>query len=140
YALYLWHWPVLVIAAQYAGRDLSLGVKLLLLCGAFLLSIASYALVENPLRRMRWPRSAGALLWPASATAVLLVGVVVSGSISKTARRIEAAAASVRPAALVDTAAAATIAPEPDRPLPAVVAAVRAAERHDPIPSPLTPP
>src|SRR5262249_47636463 len=35
YAFYLWHWPVLVIAALYAGHDLSLIAKLLLLAGAF---------------------------------------------------------------------------------------------------------
>ena len=28
FALYLWHWPVLVIAADYAGRDLSTGARM----------------------------------------------------------------------------------------------------------------
>jgi hypothetical protein len=47
----------------------------------------------------------------------------------------------VKPPALVDTAAAASLLEEPpDAPLPPVVAAVRAAEDGDPIPSPLTPP
>jgi peptidoglycan/LPS O-acetylase OafA/YrhL len=40
-AFYLWHWPVLILATQYAGRELSLGVKLGLLAFAFLLSVAS---------------------------------------------------------------------------------------------------
>ena len=51
YALYLWHWPVLVIAAQYVGHELSVGVNLLLVLGAFCLSVVSYRLVENPIRR-----------------------------------------------------------------------------------------
>jgi peptidoglycan/LPS O-acetylase OafA/YrhL len=141
YAFYLWHWPVLILAARHAGHDLSTEVNMSLLLAAFLLSILSYKLFENPLRRMRWPTSVGSLAWPASAGAVLVVGLVISGSIEKTAARIEAAAAKVQPAALVDTAMAASFEePEPAAPLPPVVAAVRAAEREAPIPSPLTPP
>jgi peptidoglycan/LPS O-acetylase OafA/YrhL len=140
YAFYLWHWPVLIIAAQYVGHELSLEANLLLLCGAFLLSIVSFRLVEDPLRRMRWPTRVGALSWPASAGAVVLVALVILGSIDKTARRFDAAAKAVRPLALVDTAAAADLERGPLQPLPPVVAAVRAAEREAPIPWPLTPP
>jgi peptidoglycan/LPS O-acetylase OafA/YrhL len=140
YAFYLWHWPVLVIAALYAGHDLSLVAKLVLLAGAFGLSIVSYALVESPLRRRRWPTPVGGLAWPTSAAAVLAVAFVVSGSLNGTAKRLEAAAASVKPPVLIDTAAAASLEEPPDAPLPPVVAAVRAAENGAPIPSPLTPP
>jgi peptidoglycan/LPS O-acetylase OafA/YrhL len=140
YAFYLWHWPVLVIAAQYADHDLSLATKLLLLAGAFGLSIVSYGLVENPLRRLRWPTPVGGLAWPASAAAVLAVAFVVSGSLDGTAKRLQAAAASVKPPQLIDTAAAASLEEPPDAPLPPVVAAVRAAEDGAPIPSQLTPP
>jgi hypothetical protein len=69
YAYYLWHWPVLIIAVQYEGHELSVAVKLLLALGAFALSVVSYALFENPIRQMRWPAPAGALLWPASVKA-----------------------------------------------------------------------
>ncbi|MGZ4417176.1 MAG: acyltransferase family protein, partial [Gaiellaceae bacterium] len=56
YAFYLWHWPVLILAAGFAGHALSLPVKLELMVGAFVLSCVSYALVENPIRRgMRSP-------------------------------------------------------------------------------------
>ena len=140
YAFYLWHWPVLVIAALYVGHDLSLTVKLLLVAGALGLSIVSYRLVEDPVRRMRWPTPVGGLAWPASAAAVLAVAFVVSGSLDGTANRFEAAAASVKPPVLIDTAAAASLEEPPDAPLPPVVAAVRAAEDGAPIPSPLTPP
>ena len=133
YAFYLWHWPVLIIAAQYAGHELSVGVKLLLLAGAFLISMASYALVENPIRRMRRP--SGALLLPASAAIVVsLVAFLSLRSLGETAARIDSAAAAVRPHAF------AVRIPTGARPLAAVVAAVRAAERGAPIPSPLTPP
>ncbi|HYX75727.1 MAG TPA: acyltransferase family protein [Gaiellaceae bacterium] len=138
YSFYLWHWPVLVIAAQYAGHEFGLGTKLLLVLGAFGLSIVSYGLVENPIRRLRLNRPVGALLWPASAGLVLVLSLVILRSIGTTAERFEAAAAAVKPPALVETASAATV--QPTRPLPAVVAAVRAAEQGAPLPSPLTPP
>jgi peptidoglycan/LPS O-acetylase OafA/YrhL len=138
YAFYLWHWPVLIIAAQYAGHELSTGMKLLLLLGAFLLSVISYGVFENPIRRMSGRAPLGALLWPASAAVVVTVAVPILGSLNSTAARIDEASAAVRPAALVD-AASMSAARTTSRPLPAVVAAVRAAERGAPLPSPLTP-
>ena len=102
YALYLWHWPVLVIAAEYVGHDLSTGVRLGLLAGAFLLSILSYALVENPIRHMRWRPQTGALLWPASAAVILAVAMPILGSLHGTATRIANASAAVRPAVARD--------------------------------------
>lgn len=135
YAYYLWHWPVLVIAAEYAGHELSVGVKLLLVGAAFVLSIVSYGSFENPIRRMRAPALRGAFLLPASAAIVVsLVAFLSLRSLGETAGRIDEAAAAVRPAALVKDA------PMRAKPLPAVVAAVRAAERGAPIPWPLTPP
>src|ERR671934_134413 len=129
----VWHWPVLIIAAQYAGHELSIGVKLLLVAGAFLLSIVSYALFENPIRRMKAPR--GALLLPGTAAIVVsLVALVSLRTLGETATRIDSASAAVRPAALVNDA------PRRAKPLAAVVSAVRAAERGVPLPSPLTPP
>ena len=74
YAFYLWHWPVLIIAVQYVGHDLSPPAKLLLLLGAFLLSVFTYAVFENPSRRARWSSQRKPLvLWPASVAAVMLV-------------------------------------------------------------------
>ena len=77
YAFYLWHWPVLVIAAEYVGHDLSTAVRLGLLAGAFGLSILSYGLYENPIRKMSWRPQTGALLWPASAAVILAVAVPI---------------------------------------------------------------
>ena len=61
YSLYLWHWPILIIAAEYAGKT-TLSVKDNLgwdLVGLGV-SVVTYRLLENPvrhslvLRRNRW--------------------------------------------------------------------------------------
>jgi peptidoglycan/LPS O-acetylase OafA/YrhL len=136
YAFYLWHWPVLVIAAEYAGHDLSSAARLGLLAGAFLLSIVSYALFENPIRHMRWRPQTGALMWPASAAVILAVALPILGSLHGTATRIANASATVRPEALVKS----TVPSRTSwRPLPAVAAAVAAAKRNASLPWPLTP-
>ena len=136
YALYLWHWPVLVIAAEYVGHDLSTAVRLGLLAGAFGLSILSYGLYENPIRKMSWRPQTGALLWPASAAVILAVAVPILIVLNARATRISEAAAAVRPAALVGQTTAAR---DSWQPLPAVVQAVNAAKRNADLPWPLTP-
>jgi hypothetical protein len=61
YSLYLWHWPILIIAAEYAGKSTlsvkdNLGWDLV----ALVLSVLTYFLIENPIRhntalkRGRW--------------------------------------------------------------------------------------
>ena len=85
YALYLWHWPVLMIAFEYSGHPLSTATKLLLVAGAFLLSIVSYGLFENPIRRMKWGGSRGLVLWPAAAAAVVAVALPILASIESKA-------------------------------------------------------
>jgi peptidoglycan/LPS O-acetylase OafA/YrhL len=54
YSLYLWHWPVLIIAVEYAGHELSGWQNTGLLLGAVVACALSYSLVENPLRRARF--------------------------------------------------------------------------------------
>src|SRR5436190_1364472 len=121
YAFYLWHWPVLVIAPQYVGHPLAVGVKLVLLVAAFGLSVVSYRLVEDPIRRATVPMRVGALVGPACAAAVLVTAVVLVRSLGATAARVDTAAAAVRPTALVDPAA--VVSQTTPKPLPAVVAA-----------------
>jgi len=53
YSLYLWHWPVIVYATMLAP-DLTGTHRLLLLVLTFALSLVSYHLVENPVRRNAW--------------------------------------------------------------------------------------
>jgi peptidoglycan/LPS O-acetylase OafA/YrhL len=75
YALYLWHWPVLIVAAEYVGRPLSVTANLGLLALALVVSLVTYAVYENPLRHARLlarPRYALAL-WPITVGLVVLV-------------------------------------------------------------------
>jgi peptidoglycan/LPS O-acetylase OafA/YrhL len=54
YSLYLWHWPLLIIAEGHQGSALSPTYRVLLLVGAVLISIASYLIVENPVRNSKY--------------------------------------------------------------------------------------
>jgi len=55
YSLYLWHWPVLTIAAQRAGKpELALSQTLPLVGAAIVLAELSYRFVENPIRHSSW--------------------------------------------------------------------------------------
>jgi peptidoglycan/LPS O-acetylase OafA/YrhL len=53
YSWYLWHWPLLIIVAEYEGRALSLTTKLALVLIALGLSYITYNVVENPVRYAR---------------------------------------------------------------------------------------
>ena len=50
YPLYLWHWPLLVAARTLRPEGLSISLKLIMLCVAFVLAWATYRFVERPLR------------------------------------------------------------------------------------------
>ncbi|MEP9376370.1 acyltransferase family protein [Aquabacter sp. CN5-332] len=76
YALYLWHWPVVVFTKLLAPP----GLLLPLYASATLATATlSYVLVERPLRRMTWPcrreRIVLALPAAAAASAVLIAGL-----------------------------------------------------------------
>ena len=62
YSMYLWHWPILVIAADYAGKtSLPFPQNVFWIMVALLASIGTYLVLENPVRhaklltRRRWP-------------------------------------------------------------------------------------
>jgi peptidoglycan/LPS O-acetylase OafA/YrhL len=57
YPFYLWHWPVLVIAAEAYGAPLPAALRALLVLGCLGLALVTYVCVENPLRRMTGPPS-----------------------------------------------------------------------------------
>ena len=62
YSLYLWHWPILIIAAEYANRtSLSVLQNLGWDLVALVASVVSYVLIENPIRHAKilFPRSVG---------------------------------------------------------------------------------
>jgi peptidoglycan/LPS O-acetylase OafA/YrhL len=51
YSLYLWHWPILIIAAEAAGKSaLPFSQSALWLAVALGASVATYNLIENPVR------------------------------------------------------------------------------------------
>ncbi|HUA94951.1 MAG TPA: acyltransferase, partial [Acidimicrobiales bacterium] len=55
YSLYLWHWPILIVAADAAGtRSLPVLDNLGWILVAVVVAIASYLLVENPIRHARF--------------------------------------------------------------------------------------
>jgi peptidoglycan/LPS O-acetylase OafA/YrhL len=138
YAFYLWHWPVLIIAVEYEGHELAVGVKLALLLGAFLLSVISYRFFENPIRRARWSVARSAILIPASAAAVAVATMVTLTLINGKILRLEKATAARASATTASLETGEKVAQS--RALPAVVAAVRAARRGAKIPSALAPP
>ena len=58
YSLYLWHWPILVIAAERVGKTtLPVWDNMALLVLALVVSLASYRIIENPVRHWRLPSS-----------------------------------------------------------------------------------
>jgi len=134
YALYLWHWPVLVVAEEYAGHDLSIAVKLGLMIGAFVLSCVSYAVVENPIRTRLRSRAATLVLAGACTAAVLGTATASLAAVGREGQRFGAGNAA-RTMTLSSYRFSRT-----HGALPAVVAAVEAAQQGAPLPASLTPP
>ena len=55
YSLYLWHWPVLILAAEAAGKStLPLPEAMGLLLVALLAAVLTYRFVENPIRHLKF--------------------------------------------------------------------------------------
>jgi len=53
YSLYLWHWPILTIAAERQGvSNLPLADNVVLVLLAVVLATGTYLLIENPIRRL----------------------------------------------------------------------------------------
>jgi peptidoglycan/LPS O-acetylase OafA/YrhL len=74
YSMYLWHWPLLVIPAQYATKELSALQNTGLVLLTVLASALTYRLVENPIRRSKFlaPRTGLTL-----AIGAILVGLTI---------------------------------------------------------------
>jgi peptidoglycan/LPS O-acetylase OafA/YrhL len=70
YSLYLWHWPVLIIAERRVG-DLGLWRTLACLAAIFVLSALTYRFVEQPFRSpVRFPTRRALSLYPAAIAVV----------------------------------------------------------------------
>ncbi len=76
YSLYLWHWPVLIIAQRRLDADLGFWRTTLCVVVVFVLSALTYTFVEQPFRSpARFPVRRALALYPA-AVAVVAVGAV----------------------------------------------------------------
>ncbi|TWA69671.1 peptidoglycan/LPS O-acetylase OafA/YrhL [Azospirillum baldaniorum] len=53
YSMYIWHWPLMVFARFYKGRDLSTKETLILLAAIAAVSVLSWRLIEVPFRKPR---------------------------------------------------------------------------------------
>ncbi|MGZ4465230.1 MAG: acyltransferase family protein [Nocardioides sp.] len=135
YSLYLWHWPVLVLAERHLGRPLTGVETSSALLATFALAAATYRLVETPFRSGRPARALtvprAVALYPAC---VALVAVACTGAWTWTAWR--GGELGDDPAVTVDEYAAP---PGTDPTVALVRASVLAARDHRPVPSDLTP-
>ncbi len=98
YSLYLWHWPILIIAADQAGKtSLPFRRNVVWLLLALALSVVTYTLVENPIRHARVlsrglaPIALGAVLIAAT---LVLCTVALNSEQSNVARRVPPVSAS----------------------------------------------
>ena len=138
YSLYLWHWPVLVLTMLYQRRQLEVRVNLLLLLVALLLSIVSYRVLENPIRRAHWSPRLSTALAPVAVSAAVGVALLAVSSLDSRIGRVERASAAV-PRSTAANVRLATPVPKATT-LPAVVDAVKTALAGASVPTDLTPP
>lgn len=82
YSLYLWHWPILMIAAQYAGHHLSRWQNSGLLLGAVAASAITFQVVENPVRNSRVLKSRTGLTLAIGVVLILLTIAVAQWQIA----------------------------------------------------------
>lgn len=91
YSVYLWHWPIIVILGSLMEASLHYYLGVLFL--TFGLSVASYHLFEDPIRKSNWPRrksrnkkstrtamSQGTKLAGTGALVLATVGAVIAGT------------------------------------------------------------
>jgi peptidoglycan/LPS O-acetylase OafA/YrhL len=82
YSLYLWHWPILIIAAQYAGHHLSNWQNSGLLLAAVAASAITFRLVENPVRNSRMLKARTGLSLAIGVVLILLTIAVAQWQIA----------------------------------------------------------
>ena len=110
YSLYLWHWPILIIAAEHAGKTtLPLSECLLLILLAIVVSMASYRLIENPIRHWKLPSGTTIAVGITTVLAtVALLSVLIAVESTPGATTVVPAAPDVK-AVLHEAAAASSI-------------------------------
>jgi peptidoglycan/LPS O-acetylase OafA/YrhL len=127
YSLYLWHWPILILAAAYFPFPLNLGQRLVLLVVATMIAVLSYAFIEIPFQRAKrlTRRSySGMVLWPVAVSMVVIVALVGESEFSFVAASGPAVPGLSASAAVIDAVAAARANdPIPNATLPSVLEA-----------------
>lgn len=116
YGLYLWHWPVYVLLDEARTGRTGGALVALRLTVTLAVSVASYTLVERPIRHGAWRGWTVRLATPAAAVAlVVAVVVATAGAVPPALREVQASELEPpepRAARQVDSA---TIAEEPLR-------------------------
>ncbi len=141
YTFYLWHYPVLIISWQLAGRVLPATDNVALLAGAFLLSALTFHFYENPLRFARWLRGwRTAALVPVSigtsVAAIMVPALTVEGTLASEAQAAQnVQLGPLRPA----PGQADPVSLLAAQPIPAVSRAVAAVHANAPLPKVLVP-
>ncbi|AXJ08219.1 acyltransferase family protein [Arthrobacter sp. PM3] len=109
YALYLWHWPLLVLALAGAGITApNLVQGLCIVAASLVLAVLTTRFVEKPLREWHWPKRRA---WR-TAVVIAACGALLAGPVAVWQTRLVAdeAAAAAQPKEL--TPGAAALAPE----------------------------
>ncbi|HEY8295243.1 MAG TPA: acyltransferase family protein [Micrococcaceae bacterium] len=126
YALYLWHWPILVIfLVATAQSSVSIPQGLALIAASLLLAYLTTRFIEAPLRRWEWPEKQA---WRAGVV-VLACGALLAGPVMLWQHGLNAYDAAVAAQPPEDNPGAAALAPgfagtpSPDaQPIPAPAA------------------
>ena len=102
YSLYLWHWPLLILAEARFG-NLNIAAKCVIVLAAIALSFVSYQYVEQPVRHQSWlsAKSRRTLVGAGSVLAVTLSSVFVLFAI---APKIDAGALALAEASIASEA------------------------------------
>ncbi|QIG44796.1 acyltransferase [Nocardioides anomalus] len=98
YALYLWHWPLIVIAPYALGHDTAWWDKVVLLVLALLLAWGSTTFLEGPVRGSSWLRARLRRVFVMSLAITALVVVAGVALTAHTNSEIAAASAKVEKA------------------------------------------
>ena len=135
YSLYLWHWPVIVVAQQRLARDLRPLDVVVVLAVTALMTWASYRFVETPFRGgLPGPRGRVLVLYPVALA--LAVGSSL-GAVAVVDRDLETSAPPIRVDDVDTGPGKETLSRDPTVAL--VQASVKAARRGEPIPGDLRP-
>jgi len=143
YSAYLWHWPVLIIAAAALDKKLSVFEGLECLMISLALSEFSYRFVENPVRRNHNIAGVRALVLAVSLIAVVSGSAVLAqnnqpaldSGVAATAPTLIAETTTIEPNISTTTVPVAPELPGPGTPLDAIVRAMAATG----LPSNITP-